>query len=403
MRVSSPPISEITSSTTTPIRVQRGEVFRGRVLDALGSDRWLLQARGHKWVVESSVPLTKGAWIRAEVIEAGDPIKIRLLPPAAMEPIPEGLAGLLSEIGVPVTLENARLLQMLLRLGLPPLQLPSLLAYLEATPAEWQQGAFLAWLLRLPKYPPLIRTMQTLVQSDVPLGTLLAQLNRALEAYVREHPSASLQALQQQLQGLLEGTDPQTVRRWLDWLVRGYEGRLLRNDRPSEHLKVLLLSLHNALSAREASTLTGLLETAMRLLDAHVLFNQAASEGLPLFYFQIPYPLAGDRGTLTLKGEQGEDSDVWLTFIAHTVHLGKLKIVLHVRDRQVACSLFVENERIRAFVREHTQDLRERLSAMDYQVVSIQERVAPPESFKIELLPTLEDDLTHGVGLDVSV
>lgn len=395
---------------TGKLQVQPGRHIRGKVLQELGRGQWLVRVQGQELVVESSVRLEPGAIIHAEVLEAGTPIKIRLLPQPSEASVPSAASAtrLLSEMGLQANRENTALLQTITQLGWSPSLLESLIPYMQALPGQTPMNAVLAWLMGFPPHPHLLESLHSLTQAHTPLGQLLDQLQSEMHTFLQNNPSDALQQKWQALQRWLPPSPGENLMEWLQQLNTSYESQLLRASGVQEHMKALLLEMQMSLHEMTADGKQApnrIIEQILHQLDAHAMVNQKPVEFLPAFYFQIPYPLDGHRGTIEFKGEPSPDDEegFQITFVAHTVNLGKLKVVLQLAGREVSCTLLAESNDTRDFVHRHESALRSGLEALEYRVRQIRSSVASPEAFVLEIIHTVPASLEEISRLDMRV
>ncbi len=391
------------------LRLQPGDILKGRIVEDLGNGKWVMRTRGVNLVVESSIALEKGEILQAQVLQMGDPIRVRLVLSTDQAQVNLVSASeMLAELGFVVTEENISLLQTLIQLEWSPSLFSQLIPYMEILPGQSPMTVILAWLMGMPPHPHLLESLQTLTHPHVPLGQLLGDLEQALQQLSQQHFSQDLQQWLQDLRQWIPPSPQEGLAQWLRQLNVSYESQLTREGFVQENLKILLLEIRNYLRQLEgegASRAAGLLEHVLHQLDAHAMMNQAQLQELAAFYFQIPYTLDGHTGTIEFKGESSEDDEgaFQISFIAHTVHLGKLKVMLMIQERSIRCDLLAENATACDFIQRHQDELRVSLNALQYRVERLKCTVAPPDAFLLELVQSVPALLDQWVALDMRV
>ncbi len=397
------------------LRFQPGQLLQGRVLEKLADGKWLVRIRGLNLVTESTIPLEVGATFQARVLGVKEVLTLQLLPPTqSSQSARVSTAELLASLGFAATPENTALLQALLHKGWTPSMLGQLLPYQEVLPSAHPATILLAWQMGLPPHPHLLASLQTLLGEQPPMGELLKELGTVLQSFSTRHPSQPFAEQAHALQAWIPSTPQAGLQPWLSQLTTSYEAALLQEaeiQKLTNNLKAVLLRIAthlHELSDPETAHASHLVQTILQQLDGHLLANQIPLEELPLFYFQIPYTLDGQSGTITFTGEekaQGREKEraFQFRFIAHTVHLGKLKVVLTLSGATISCDLMAEDEEARDFVQQHQDELRESLEGLQYQVERIQCTIAPPETFVREVVRTIPSLFSKWVSLDIRV
>lgn len=397
------------------LRFQPGQLLQGRVLEKLEDGKWLVRIRGLNLVTESTIPLEVGVTFQARVLGVKEVLTLQLLPPTqSSQSARVSVAELLSSLGFTATPENTALLQALLHKGWAPTMLGQLLPYQEALPSAHPATILLAWQMGLPPHPHLLASLQTLLGEQPPLGELLQELGMVLQSFSTRHPSQPFAEQARALQTWIPSTPQAGLQQWLSQLTTSYEAAFLQEpeiQKLTNNLKAVLLRIAThlqELSDPKTAHAFHLVQTILQQLDGHLLANQIPLEELPLFYFQIPYTLDGQSGTITFTGEEkapvGEEERAFqFRFIAHTVHLGKLKVVLTLSGATISCDLMAEDEQARDFVQRHQDELRESLEGLQYQVERIRCTTTPPETFVREVVRTTPSLLSKWVSLDIRV
>ncbi|RMF90463.1 MAG: flagellar hook-length control protein FliK [Nitrospinota bacterium] len=399
-------------SSDTQLRLRPGEVLLVRVLEELGSGKWLVRFHGLNLIAEAVVPLEKGATFPARVLDIGKTLTLQLLPSEpenGIKRIP--LRDMLIQLGVTPTEEHEGLLQALLQRGLSPSLLPQLLPYQTAFPGLNPAIILLAWQMGLPPHPHLLASLETLTASYIPLGELLQELVGELQRLSTRHPSPVLERQIHALHQWQPAHPRAGLSSWTYQLSTSYEAAIFREEDVTGNLKAILLTIKHSLRSLpdgETTQASRLIHTLLQQLDAHLLVNQSLLEELPLFYFQVPYTLDGHSGTIAFTGKRKRLKDTTheafqLSFLAHTVYLGKLKVVVTAVGRRISCDLFAEDVPARDFIQQHQQELYESLSRLQYQVERIRCATAPPEAFLLEVIRTVPPLLQQWVSLDIRV
>lgn len=167
-----------------------GTVISGRVLEALGEQKYAVQLRGRTLIAESGQPLAKGEVVRVQVDSVGDQIRARLL-------LDDGASGTpmnrLQALGMPATPAGMLVLSAFERLGAPlmPDRLQVAVAQVEqafdlppAPPAATAAGT------RLPPPPErLADAFALLARANLPVTAPLMSL--ALRAAQGELPNSA--------------------------------------------------------------------------------------------------------------------------------------------------------------------------------------------------------------------
>jgi hypothetical protein len=404
------------ASADVQLRLKPGDIIQGRVLETLADGKWVVRFRGLNLIAESALPLAKGSSFQARVLHIQDTIALQLLPAGTpTQATRVSAAEMLTGLGFTATEDNIALLQALLQRGWSPSLLSQLLPYQEALPRQNPTIILLAWQMGLPPHPHLLHSLQTLTDPHMPLGQLLGKLAEALQHLHDQSPSQTLEGQIQALQRWIPSSPNDVLPQWLYQLNTSYEASLLRKKgvhHIAENLKLLLFAIEAHLSElpdHETNQASPLVRSLLQHLDAHLLVNQTSLDELPLFYFQIPYMLDGHTGTIAFKGERKppqsdeEETAFQLSFVAHTVHLGTLKVVLILSGHKVSCDLFAEDAQARDFVQQHQQELYESLQALEYQVERIRCAIASPEMLALEVVRNVPTLLQNWVSLDIRV
>ena len=159
-----------------------------------------------------------------------------------------------------------------------------------------------------------------------------------------------------------------------------------------------------------ASQLHNILQNTLMYAEGEQLVNLALSsdQEQPQIVVSLPlgYPPGKLPGELRIYSRPGKGenhispNDVTLGFVLNTENMGKLSILLDIKDNNVNGQLSVEKGEIQKFLENHIYILRDKLKELSYNVGNLAVKIGKPD-----LLPIVAKnvDLKEITKIDIRV
>ena len=345
-----------------------GQLLKGKVEEALGEKRFLINFKGFKIVTESTVPLNAGQSIQVKVTQTSPQVIFNLVVEGAEE-----------------------------------------------------QKALALIRSHLPSSTSLADLVEKL--GKIFTGEKLYQLEVALDKTVLEKVMSSLSSLSvnkdvagnpENLKQLIDRSGLYYEAKWKDVLLSNTVLAKNTNALVEKDLKALLLRLSQDLeqipgvmnkgeSDQVNQALHNLLEVvnaSIEKIETNQLVNYLTSKNDQQVVLQIPVVLPEGIKTAELyvhtnsrrkKKEKLSDDDCHIVFLLTMRNLGHLRIDTRVTDKNIGCTIQVDNREIADFVKRNLPELSRRLSGLDFSVEKLSciikksdsERIAPLEGFSL--------------------
>ena len=297
-------------------------------------------------------------------------------------------------------------------------------------------------MFELPPHSHLFDALRSLFGERVRIGTQLQNLSALLTALLADLPSdldpALVRNLLQFIAPFIQGAGPENlasrIQQFMEQLGLGYEARLfaavddpklLREflGRSNSSLKGLLLRLRSQIILSSAQTtlpesignqlnrVMAALDGILTNIDAHeMVMSRELGSNENLFYLQVPYwqnnrPLTAEilgRSPDSDENRRLDPENMQLDLLIDTANMGTLKIHLQALQREMSCTILAEDAQYCDFIDLYKGDLLSRMKALNYNMKDVRLRVAEPDEFYLELIPTPPIPEGNLVQIDVT-